>query len=192
MLYKYNSISCCFYTALFIAEHLKMSYFDTQKQYDNWLKTRNLTFDVAICLHTPNQLRVEERGFDEQWLSKKLTRYFNELDRKLFKSAHRKRNVRMKRLVVLGHTDNVGWHAHVCAITPSDISPEKLLLTMNLLWLKHMKVSKFGNNTFTNKLFWGERTNAGYTHYSISNARELPSGATAEPNGSVDILNCHF
>lgn len=169
-----------------------MTYFDTKKQYEEWIKATDVTYDISICLHTPILLRVVERGFDELWLSRKLTRYFNELDRKLFKSAHRKRKLRMKRLVVLGHTDSVGWHAHVCVNTPSGTSPEKLLIMMNLLWLKHMKVSKLGNNTFTQKLFWGERTNAGYTHYTISNAREQLGGASTELKGSVDILNCHF
>ena len=173
-----------------------MTYFDIKNDYVDWLKSTKVTFDLAICLHAPNHLKAVEHGFDEDWLRRKLTHYFNVLDRKLFKLDHKKRGKRMQRFVVLGHTDTVGWHAHICVATPERISQKKLIALMHLLWLKHMHINSTANTKFKRKLFWAEEINAGYVKYSNDNANDLSSikfgHAHTVDKGTVDILNCHF
>lgn len=176
-----------------------MSISSLKQAYETWLEAEKVEWDLAISLHAPNQLRVAERGFDEYWLQKKLMHYFNVLDRRLFKTKHRRHQIRMQRLVVLGHAESVGWHAHVCIVTPQHIQQDKLAAAMHLLWLKHMNVKNTANTAFKDKLFWAEPISGNYQSYTLLNATELSGitsgthyGTEQTTQGTLDILNCHF
>ena len=56
---------------------------------------------------------------DEIALSQQLTHCFNQLDRQVYKSAHRYHDVRVPRFVALERTDEIGRHAHVLIATPA-------------------------------------------------------------------------
>lgn len=75
----------------------------------DWLKPYH--FDVGICLHLPNAYRALD-GASERTLQYKLRRFFTRLDRKVLKSACRKRHAKIPRYVVLEHSPALGWHVH--------------------------------------------------------------------------------
>jgi hypothetical protein len=176
-----------------------MSISSVKQAYETWMEAEKIEWNLAISLHASNQLRAAERGFDEYWLQAKLRRYFNELDRKLFRTDYTRRGVRMQRLVALGHTDTVGWHAHVCAVTPKHIGQDKLISAMHLLWLKHMNVKTTSNTAFKDKLFWAQPMTGRYQNYTFNNAADISGinsgthyGNAQARSGTLDILNCHF
>jgi hypothetical protein len=101
---------------------------------------------------------------DEIALSKQLMHCFNQLDRQIFKSAHRNRGVRVPRVVTLEQTDEVGWHAHVLLTTPSHISPANLSQLLRSIWLRQLwgHISK----DFMDRLYWAEPISGSYLEYS--------------------------
>lgn len=115
---------------------------------------------------------------DEITLSKQLMHCFNQLDRQVFKSAHRNRGIRVPRVVTLEHTDDVGWHAHVLFTTPSHLSPTQLSLLMQRLWLRQIK--RYVSPRFENRLYWADLISGDYLRYSTKQVGG---------NGDADWMN---
>lgn len=124
--------------------------------------------DIAATFLVPRALigalKRTAIGADEIALGRQLTHLFNQLDRQVFKSAHRNCKVRVPRIVTLEHTEEVGWHAHVLFTTPSHLSPTALSLLIQRLWLRQVK--RYVSLRFEDRLYWAEPISGEYLEYS--------------------------
>jgi hypothetical protein len=129
-----------------------------------WFSECGIKPSIGVCLHTPHRMRAIQKGYDDIWLERINSIYLNQLDRRIFKAAHRNRNVRLRRLVFLEHTDSVGWHTHFVCETPKNMTTEDTIILMEKLWLKQCR--QYQTYDFTDKLFWAEKIKANYLAYS--------------------------
>lgn len=129
-----------------------------------WFYECGIKPTIAVCLHTPQRMRVAQNGYDDIWLERINSVYFNQLDRRIFKSAHRHKNLRLKRFVFMEHTDSVGWHTHFVTETPPAMSIEDTICLMEKLWLKQCRT--FAAHNFIDRLFWAEKIETDYLAYS--------------------------
>ena len=150
---------------------------------ETWIAGQRHQFDVVICLHMPNSLRSKERGWDDAWLQEKLRRYLNQLDRKVLKSAHRRRKEKIPRFVVLEHSPVVGWHVHaMLASSSTGLSPERLCQIIKLTWLRSLGVH--GKGQFKEHLVWAQPHGGGYANYITKRL-----SASSDKYRSVDLVN---
>ncbi|MEJ1938745.1 hypothetical protein WDZ92_51775, partial [Nostoc sp. NIES-2111] len=93
---------------------------------DSWVNAQGIQWDIAACWHLP----VCDIGSDiddvEIRVGKKLRRYFNTLDRHIFKAKH-KRGFRVRRFITLEHAAGVGWHVHGVLETPQHVEQATLI-----------------------------------------------------------------
>ena len=164
-----------------------VSHSKLRSEWQEWLLSSRHGWDVGICLHVPNSLRVAENGWDERWLQRRLSRFFNQLDRRIHKAAHRNRGVRVARCVALERTDLVGWHAHAMLATPTGWQHEDFIQLMRKLW--HEDLGSYRACRFENQLFWAEPISNNYGSYSTkhcaSSAKPIYSQSGIS-NGWVD------
>jgi hypothetical protein len=129
----------------------------------NWLHTHPSHFNVAAALHLPNAFRITDGG-SERALQYKLRSFFTRLDRKVLKSACRKRKMRIPRYVVLEYSPSVGWHMHaLLSSRTSKFSAERLCMIIKLMWLE-----EFDRGTlkgFEPHLGWAKPVTGGYENY---------------------------
>ena len=126
----------------------------TKIQQKRWLDEHAEGLTLCVCWHVPNAMKNYYRGHDAHWLSKELTRYFNNVDRRIFKAAHRNRGERLRRIVTLERDDNVGWHAHALVATAPSRDDQETRQILRDEWIKHTK--RFATGKFDKYLFYGE------------------------------------
>ena len=148
------------------------------RERDEWIEfveMKPYNLDLAMSWHSPNSLRIAERGWDERWLQMKLLSYFVELDRHVFGAASCRRHT--DRLVVLQHADGVGWHAHGQIRTPKRFSQVEFAELAKSVWLGSLKGHTLG--PFGRQLFWSEPAIAGHLPYIL---KELNRNKVDEEN----------
>jgi hypothetical protein len=148
-----------------------------------WFYKCGIKPTIAVCLHTPMLMRFVQKGYDDIWLERINGVYLNQLDRRIFKAAHRNRNLRLKRYVFLEHKDTVGWHTHFVTETPPNMTIENTICLMEKLWLKQCK--NYTNPKFIDRLFWAEEIKGNYEAY-IQKHIFNEDGTTI---GKLDIKN---
>ena len=141
---------------------------DMRAALHKWSKLTSVEWDVGCCLHIPEQMRLNERTWDQYGLSKIICRYFNRIDRCLFKSAVKRHNKRMQRFVVAEYADAVGWHCHFIAKSPQHLTTEKLETSLRTQWERITNVS-FPSNIQA-QLFWSEPLAGNYQAYCTKRA----------------------
>jgi hypothetical protein len=121
-----------------------------KEQRTAWLThvgSQDLQFDISICWHAPNRLLQAELGslvdadrvgWSAHWLQRKLKHYLNKLDRKVLKSAHRDKHIKIWRLVTLEYTEGVGWHAHALMATPKGHEQQKIINWATWMWVAEL------------------------------------------------------
>jgi hypothetical protein len=156
-----------------------------QQAVATWLDNQAVSFDVAVCLHLPNQFRAEH-GASERTLQKALRRFFEKLDRKVLKSAHRRRKAKVPRFVILEHDDAVGWHMHaLLSSSNTGYSTEQLSQTAKLLWIEEFARSTT-NLSFEPYMAWAEPVQHGHANYITKNV------FTPTPKAVFDDMNTVF
>ena len=166
---------------------------ETQAIHD-WLQKNLHQFDLSITLDFHDAVRVELHAWDNIAHARLLRRYFNEIDRRVFKAAHRNRKLRVQRFVVLGHQIGVGWHAHALVSTPSVIEQEALVRLLENRW--HKLTRRFApqrNKSFDNRLFKCKPTHSDplkYTCNHVTDFGERPADIIGEfKQGMFDADN---
>ncbi len=152
----------------------------------DWVKQKNIVWDVCATLHVPEAMRVVERGWTADWLSSLLSRYFNQLDRRIFKAAHRNREVRLHRWVTLEHSDGVGWHAHVLLQTPTIIDQAALITLAGDIW--HRRYAQYATAQFKSRLCVVEAVNGNFFYYANKSAHDTSDHS----KGILDLRNIHL
>lgn len=152
---------------------------------DRWVDASNVSWDIAACWHLPLS---DVKGDIEQAeinVRTKMRRYFNLLDRRIFKAQH-KRGHRVQRFIKLEYAKSVGWHVHGILATPPHVSREHLIEIAETTWLHCLSNQRVGLPK--TRLAWCEPIEDRYPQYS----RKQSFGTLHNAKGSIDILNTYF
>ena len=126
----------------------------TVKAQAQWLENQFDSLPLSVCWHVPNAMKHHYHGYDEIWLSKELRRYFNNVDRRIFKAAHKNKGTRLRRIITLERDENVGWHAHGLVAAAPDLDEQQTRQILRDEWIKYTK--RFATDKFDKRLFYGE------------------------------------
>jgi len=154
--------------------------------YLNWVNEYGDRLDVCATLHTPNAMKVVENGWTSEWLQKQLRRYFNNLDRCVFKAAHRNRSRRLTRWVTLENSTTVGWHAHMALSTPKNYAQAEFIKLAETLWLK--QIERYTNPRFRARLSLIEPREGEFFRYTVKSIR----GTREDSRGILDLENIYL
>lgn len=152
----------------------------------DWVKPYRKTLTVCATLHVPSAMRVVQKGWTAEWLSKQLTAYLKNLDRHVLKAASRNHGERIVRWVTLEHSSTVGWHAHIAFEPPAGLDQSTFIKTADLLWRKH--VGQYANARFNKHLSLVEPVTGNFFFYSIKNVYDQEDFS----RGVLDLPNIHL
>lgn len=122
-----------------------------------WLGERSKLWNVVMTWHVPNAMRRHYGGYDALWLGKELTRYFNKVDRRIYKAGLKNRGMRLPRIITLECDENVGWHAHGILDYAPGKNEDETIQILSKLWLSH--TSRFATDKFEKHLVIGQYDN---------------------------------
>lgn len=130
-----------------------------------WLYDQAADFDVAVCLCFPAEMKQVESGYDDRWAQLHISRFFNRIDRRLFKNEHKRKGKRIERLVVLEHAPTVGWHAHIALPCPSGWTSVSFANLLRREWFDEIKRHARGLNIET--YCWVKPIEGHYADYTL-------------------------
>ena len=151
-----------------------------------WLGEKSKYFNIAACWHVPSAMRTHYRGYDADWLAKELTRYFNKVDRRIHKAAHKNRGNRLQRIITLEHDDKVGWHAHGLLDCAFGMNEDETIAVLDKLWKEH--TDRFATNKFEKHLTYFSYDQGNYLQYCLKRLNRQDDKAL----GILDTKNTYF
>jgi hypothetical protein len=152
---------------------------------DEWVSAQDIAWDIAACWHLPLSDMKGELENVEMRVGTKLRRYFNTLDRHLFKARH-KRGARIKRFITLEHADSVGWHVHGVLATPTHIQQAQFISVVKHTWIDCVENDKIGLPR--TRLAWCEPIQDRYAQYTTKHS----FAPLHRARGTIDYLNTYF
>jgi hypothetical protein len=152
---------------------------------DEWVKATGIAWDIAACWHLPICDMAGDVEHVEMAVGRKLRRYFNQLDRRIFKADH-KLGFRVKRFITLEHAKSVGWHVHGFLATPEHMSQKQLIEDVKQVWLDCVQYDKIGLPL--SRLTWCEPITSHYPQYTTKHS----FGPLQNAKGAMDIQNTYF
>jgi hypothetical protein len=152
---------------------------------DSWVLSNNANWDIAACWHLPLSDIQGDMEQVEINVGKKMRRYFNLLDRRIFKAKY-KRGCRVPRFITLEHAASVGWHVHGILATPAHVTRDLLIDLSKQTWLDCLANTRVGLPK--TRLAWCEPIEARYPQYSTKQS----FGPLYNAKGTIDILNTYF
>jgi hypothetical protein len=158
-----------------------------RKLHVDWINSQPYEFDLAVAWHLPNSFKAAYHAYDHLALSSNLRHYFNCLDTSVFKTAYKRKNIRLPRAIVLEHSDQVGWHAHgLISSHSSKLSRDALMELLKSKWHKHL--GKHGKDNFSRYLTWVEPSDGFYAGYIAKNFTAIEW----EYSAKFDYENCYL
>lgn len=152
---------------------------------DDWVSTQDIVWDIAACWHLPlSDLKGDIENV-EMSVGTKLRRYFNTLDRCVFKAQHKK-GQRIKRFITLEHAECVGWHIHGILETPPHIEQRQFIGAVKDTWIDCVSNDKIGLPR--TRLAWCEPIADRYPQYTTKQS----FAPLHRARGTIDILNTYF
>ena len=152
----------------------------------DWVQNTGVKWDVCATLHVPEAKRKAAQGWTADWLSDELRHYFNQLDRRVFKSAHRNHGARVYRWVTLENSDGVGWHAHALLRTPVGMQQAAFISLTDQLW--RAQLARYAAAYFQSRLSVIEPLRGNFAYYMIKSVHD---GAD-DSRGVLDLRNIHL
>lgn len=153
----------------------------------DWMNSWEADWDLACCWHVSDQLRREQRGYDEVWLQRHLSAYFKKLIIRVFSHMPTKKRPHIARFIALEYSENVGWHAHGVMATPAHMARDEFIAAMRELWLEHAGWNCAEN--FKQHMCWFEPITGNYQHYTLKQAINLHDDAQQKFRGFIDLEN---
>lgn len=108
-----------------------------KEAYRQWGKTPEFHWDICATWHIPNAMRERDDGKDDRWHECEMRKYFNAVDRRIYKAAHKNRGQRVCRWMMMERAGGVGWHSHGLMQTPAHMSPQAFIDVLESLWHRH-------------------------------------------------------
>lgn len=170
---------------------------DQQDEWATYVNSLGVNFDISICWHAPTKLLRAELGgivdadrvgWSAHWLQRKLKYCLNKLDRRVLKSAHRDKHVKIWRLVTLEYADGVGWHAHALMATPEGHDRSKIINWATWMWIAEL--GEAYQNSFVPYLVEASATED-KTKY-LSYITKTLGQRDDDQVGTIDLVNTAF
>ena len=152
----------------------------------DWVQNAGVKWDVCATLHVPEAKRKAAQGWTADWLSGELRHYFNQLDRDIFKSAHRNHGARVYRFITLENSDGVGWHAHAMLRTPASIQQAAFISLADQLW--QAQQARYASAHFQSRLSLIEPLRGNFAYYMIKSVHDGADNS----KGVLDLRNIHL
>ena len=151
-----------------------------------WLGEHSTLWNVVVTWHVPETMRRHYRGYDEDWLARELTRYFNKVDRRIYKAGLKNRGMRLPRIITLEYNESVGWHAHGLLDCAPGKNEDETLELLTKLWRKH--TDRFATDRFEKHLVIGQYDNGKALPYIIKRIDRQNEQA----HGILDLNNTYI
>jgi hypothetical protein len=152
---------------------------------DDWVAATGIAWDTAACWHLPLSDIACDVEDAEMRIGTKLRRYFNQLDRCVFKAQH-KRGHRVNRFITLEHAASVGWHVHGILATPQHIEQQQFIDDVQRVWLNCITHDKIALPTSC--FAWCEPITGHYARYTTKQSFALAHYA----KGTIDYQNTYL
>jgi hypothetical protein len=152
---------------------------------DSWVSSTCIKWDIAACWHLPLSDLLGDVENVEMRVGTKLRRYFNTLDRRIFKAKHKK-GTRIKRFITLEHAASVGWHVHGILETPQHIDQHQFISAVKNTWVHCVKNDKIGLPR--SHLAWCEPIETRYPQYTTKHS----FAPLHRAKGTIDPMNTYF
>lgn len=153
---------------------------------NDWVQSTGVKWDVCATLHVPDKKRKAQQGWSADWLSDELRHYFNQLDRNIFKSAHRNHGARVNRFITLENSEGVGWHAHALLRTPVGMQQAAFISLADQLW--QAQQARYAAAHFQSRLSVIEPLHGNFAYYMIKSVHD----GSDNSKGVLDLRNIHL
>ncbi len=152
---------------------------------DQWVRNTGISWDIAAMWNLPNG--DVPGGIDnvEIEVGKRLRRYFNLLDRRIYK-ARSKSGCRVQRFITIEHAHSVGWHVHGILATPPHMDRQVVINIAKKTWLDCLANSRVGLPK--SKLAWCDTIQNRYPQYTTKQS----FGSQHNARGTIDLMNTNF
>lgn len=162
------------------------NYRSLQKATANWIDQTQFGWDVAACWHVPMSLQRQTQGWDDEALKRYFRQYLNQLDRRVYKSQHKRQGQRVIRFITIEYSETAGWHVHGTLSTPQHMRSDDFIELMQQLW--QAKNRQQHTSFSRERLFWAAPLQARYIHYSIKSSYRLQQAE----RGYIDLDNTYL
>lgn len=151
----------------------------------NWGNAPDFKWDICATWHVPNEIKQIRMIWDDRRHEVEMRKYFNTVDRHIFKAAHRNRGERVWRWVVMEKAGGVGWHSHALLKTPEHMSQQAFIDTLCGLWYKHCGIRSGAR--FQSYLFKAELVDRDFFGYTVKDTK-----FTEDAKGVFDEHNTYL
>jgi hypothetical protein len=158
-------------------------------QLSNWINA-GPKWNIAVTLHTPLRLRYLQNGYDELWLERQISVFFNMLSKKIFAGIPKKQRPMLRRLITLEKDTYVGWHAHGVITTPDHLDDDTLIDAINEVWGSMM--NPYASREFKDRLVWCEAIRGNYQQYCVKAALTSQAHGYSGQFGTISLHNTHL
>ena len=152
---------------------------------DKWVQDTGIKWDVAAMWNIPNGHIQGSIDHVEIEIGKRLRRYFNLLDRGIYK-ARSKSGHRVQRFITIEHAHSVGWHVHGILATPLHVAHQDFIDITKTTWLQCLANNRVGMPQ--SNLAWCDTIKNRYPQYTTKQS----FGSQHTARGTIDLMNTSF
>lgn len=161
---------------------LKDAWVDWIEQYAPW--------QTACCWHLPEGYRAKQTAWNEDALTTQMRKYFEVVERRVFKHSPRTANRTIKRFITKEYSDSVGWHAHGLLGTPAHYTDHDFRKLLEDTWVNYYK--PYTNPAFMPKLIYLEDLHGKYIGYAVKQAIQVHEASIKNQTAKFDLENCRL
>lgn len=151
----------------------------------DWGDAPDFNWDICATWHVPNEIKQIRMIWDDRRHEVEMRKYFNSVDRHIFKAAHKNRGERVWRWVVMERAGGVGWHSHALLKTPEHLTQQAFIDTLCGLWYKHCGIKN--GSRFQSHLFKAELVAGDFLGYTVKDTNN-----NEDAKGVVDLHNTYL
>lgn len=156
------------------------------RQVEDWL-SKSANWSIGFSLHAADGLRREQQGYDHYWMEAQISTLFNTLSKVIYQDIPVRQRPKLRRIVALEDSTDVGWHAHGVIQTPGHISDDMLIEALKNIW--HGRMDDYCRAYFRDRLVWCEPIKGNYLNYSLKNALENSFANQDNKAGMISLRN---
>lgn len=166
--------------------HADITNRELQQAAISWIDQPQYSWDVAACWHVPLTLQRQAAKWDDEALKRYFRQYLNQLDRRVYRSQHKRRGQRVRRFITIEHSDTAGWHVHGTLATPQHMTREQFIELLQSLWMAENRDHHTGFSR--ERLFWAAPLQARYIGYSLKTSYRQHEAE----RGYIDLDNTYL
>jgi hypothetical protein len=144
-------------------------------------------WSIGFSLHMPEKLRIQQMGNDHLWAERQVAALFSILAKVIYSGTPARQRPKLRRVVTLEYSVDVGWHAHGLISTPSHLDDTVLIEAIKDIW--HERMDSHCRPYFKDRLVWCELVKGDYLGYSIKNTIENDFHNKDNKAGMISLRN---